>query len=132
MQYLCDLATDALEQDPHDDAALGAYLRGTFHDEPYLHRGSNLETVAELLEDGPRKALLLALHGFIPAAVYEPGDGARWLERAATIDPSLGWQQVAGPLQPILSRDAVDGRVTAAADAVTAWFARAPHALIEE
>jgi hypothetical protein len=69
MQYLCDYAGAALLADPHDEAALDAFLEGTFMNggagDPYIHRGTDLDCVAANLAEGPRRTVLLGLHAII-------------------------------------------------------------------
>ncbi len=90
-QYLCDFAGAWLLADPASDDALGAFLDATFmadSQDPYLHRGIDLEAVADRLPETPRRAELLALHAIILERAGSDHAGTA-LARALAVHPGL-------------------------------------------
>jgi hypothetical protein len=88
-QRACDVASTVLARAPGERRALEVYLAASLRDEPYLHRGLDLESIAA--QAPPRDAaVLLAAQAYIRRAVDGVPERAHLLlERARSLDPAV-------------------------------------------
>lgn len=88
-QRACDVSSAVLARAPGEQRALEVYVAGALRDEPYLHRGLDLESVAA--KAPPRDAaVLLVAQAHIRRAVDGAPERARLLlERARVLDPAV-------------------------------------------
>lgn len=93
-QRACDAMAAVLARAPGELRALEAYLEGSLREEPYLHRGLDIESIAARASPCDA-ATLLAAQAYIRSAADGSPDRARLLlARARSLDPAVDLEAV--------------------------------------